>query len=160
MPIQTLKKFLDEKEVKYVTLSHSQAFTAQEIAAATHIPGRALAKTVIVRMDDEMAMVVLPATQMIDLRRLQKATGSKQVSIASEDEFAELFPGCEPGAMPPFGNLWNLKVFVDHSLSADENIAFSAGSHTEVVQLPYSEFAKLVEPIPMELGIDVEAVTA
>ncbi len=146
MPLNKLRQFLDSNGVKYVCISHSQAFTAQEVAASAHIPGDELAKTVIVRMDDELAMVVLPATRKVDLQSLREATGSDKVALASESEFAEVFGGCEVGAMPPFGNLYDMDVYVDESLRDDETIAFNAGSHTELVQMAYDDFERLVQP--------------
>lgn len=147
MPIKRLKEFLDENNVKYVSISHSQAFTAQEIAAAAHVPGKELAKTVMVKLDGELAMAVLPAPDQVSLSRLKKIAGAKNVEVAAEQDFADRFPGCELGAMPPFGNLWELAVFVDQRLREDEQIVFNAGSHTELMKLSYSEFERLVKPV-------------
>jgi Ala-tRNA(Pro) deacylase len=147
VPIKRLKEFLDENDVKFVSISHSQAFTAQEIAAAAHLPGKELAKTVMVKLDGQLAMAVLPATDHIRVSRLEDISGAEKVEIASEEDFADLFPGCELGAMPPFGNLWDLDVFVDQRLREDEEIAFNAGSHTELIQLSYSDFERLVSPV-------------
>lgn len=152
MPIERLKKFLDENDVKFVTTSHSQAFTAQEVAAAAHVPGKELAKTVMVKLDGELAMVVLPATRRVDVERMKGVTGAGEVALASEDEFSGLFPNCEPGAMPPFGNLWDLTVFVDEHLREDEHIAFNAGTHTELMKLSYSDFERLVSPVVARLA--------
>jgi len=146
MPAQQLKSFLDKNHVKYTTIGHSPAYTAQEIAASAHIPGKDLAKTVIVKVDGEFAMAVLPASMHISLSRLRTAAGVGATELASEDEFETLFPDCELGAMPPFGNLYDMPVFVDVRLAEDEDIAFNAGSHTELVQLSYSDFDKLVHP--------------
>ncbi len=146
MPAQQLKSFLDKNHVKYTTIGHSPAYTAQEIAASAHIPGKELAKTVIVKVDGEFAMAVLPASMHISLSRLRTAAGVGATELASEDEFETLFPDCELGAMPPFGNLYDMPVFVAKQLSEDEEIAFNAGSHTELVQLSYSDFDKLVHP--------------
>ena len=153
MPINRLKGFLDENDVRYVSISHSQAFTAQEIAEAAHIPGKELAKTVMVKLDGEMAMAVLPATDRVSPSRLREVTGAREVELASEDEFADLFPNCEVGAMPPFGNLWDMPVFVDQHLREDEQIAFNAGSHTELVRLPYTEYERLVQPTVTNLAV-------
>lgn len=152
MPIERLKKFLDENGVKFVTTSHSQAFTAQEVAAAAHVPGKELAKTVMVKLDGDLAMVVLPATKRVDVERLKGVTGARDVGLAAEDEFSGLFPNCEPGAMPPFGNLWDLTVFVDEHLREDEQIAFNAGTHTELMKLSYSDFERLVSPVVARLA--------
>ena len=146
MPVQQLKAFLDENNVKYVIISHSPAYTAQEIAEITHISAKELAKTVIVKIDGGLAMVVLPAHIKVDFDRVKQATGSKEISLASEFEFQEKFPGCELGAMPPFGNLYNMDVYVYSDLTKDEKIAFNAGSHSELIKLVYNDFKKLVAP--------------
>ena len=146
MPAKKLKAFLDENKVKYLSISHSPTYTAQEIAAAAHVPGKELAKTVIIRVDGKMAMAVLPATQKIDFKQLKEALGAKSVELATEKEFADSFPECEPGAMPPFGNLYEMEVYVADSLAEDDEIAFNAGSHTELFRLAYQDFEKLVNP--------------
>jgi Ala-tRNA(Pro) deacylase len=146
MPVKKLKDFLDERDVKYVVIRHSPAFTAQEIAASAHIPGKELAKTVMVKMDGQMAMAVLPASYKIDLEHLRTASGADSVKLATEQEFKDMFPGCELGAMPPFGNLYGMEVFVAETLTEDEEIAFNAGSHTELIRLAYRDFAELVQP--------------
>jgi len=146
MPVKKLKEFLGKNKVKYVTLSHSEAYTAQEIASSAHIPGKELAKTVIVKIDGKMAMAVLPASKRVYFDLLKKAAGAKKVELATEREFQDLFPECEIGAMPPFGNLYEMDVFVDESLREDEEIAFNAGSHTELIRLSYKDFESLVKP--------------
>jgi len=147
MPVKKLKEFLDSNEVKYKTIGHSLAYTAQEIAAAAAVPGQELAKTIIVKIDGELAMAVLPASYRVDTERLAKAAGAKKVQIAGEKEFADLFPGCDLGVMPPFGNLYGMKVFVAEKLAADREIVFNAGTHRELVRLSYAEFERLVRPI-------------
>jgi Ala-tRNA(Pro) deacylase len=146
MPAQKLKEFLDSNQVKYVTISHSAAYTAQEIAASAHVSGQDLAKTVMVKIDGKMAMAVLPASYKVDMKLLREVTGAESVELAGEKEFQDMFPGCETGAMPPFGNLYDMDVFVSESLAEDERIAFNAGSHTELVQLAYADFERLVRP--------------
>jgi len=145
MPVQKLKEFLDSHSVKYTTISHSPAFTAQGIAAQTHIHGKELAKTVIVKTGEKMLMAVLPASHRIDLSLLSQALASP-VELAIENEFQGMFPNCEIGAMPPFGNLYDMKVFVDEALAEDEEIAFNAGTHRELVRLAYKDFERLVKP--------------
>jgi len=154
MPVDRLKEFLEENDVQYETLAHSEAFTAQEAAAAAHIPGKDLAKVVMVKIDGEMAMVALPATYKVSLERLEDVTGADRVALADEDEFRDFFPTCEPGAMPPFGNLWDMQVFVDRHLREDERIAFAAGTHHELVRLAYSDFEELVNPVVAELATE------
>ncbi len=146
MPARKLKEFLDSNKIKYVTVKHSQAFTAQEAAASAHIPGKELAKTVIVKIDGKPAMAVLPAPNRIDLDSLKEASGAGKVEIAGEQDFRDLFPECDLGAMPPFGNLYDMEVYVAESLAGDEMIAFNAGSHTELVRLSYRDFESLVKP--------------
>lgn len=145
MPAKTLKKFLNSSKVKYKAIKHSPAYTAQEIAASAHVPGRELAKTVIINVDGTMAMAVMPAPEQIDFKLLKKSLGAKRVKLASEKEFTDSFPECEPGAMPPFGNLYDMDVYVAESLTKDEQISFNAGSHSELIRLAYKDFEKLVE---------------
>jgi len=141
-----LKNYLDGKGIKYVSVVHSRAYTMQEVAALTHIPGHQMAKVVIVDLDGEMAMAVLPADQKIVLQDLREITGSDQARFASELDFQERFPNCEIGAMPPFGNLYGMEVYVSESLTQNDQIAFNAGSHTEVIKMAYRDFARLVQP--------------
>ncbi len=152
MPVDRLRKYLEDNHVEFLTVSHSPAFTAQEIAASAHVPGREVAKTVIVKVDGKMAMVVLPAPEKVSAHRLKEVTGAKDVELASEKEFADLFPRCEVGAMPPFGNLWDMEVFADAHLREDEYIVFNAGSHTELVKIAYADFERLVHPTIAELS--------
>ena len=146
MPVKKLKDFLDSHNVKYVTIQHSRAYTAQEIAASAHIKGNELAKTVMVKIDGKMAMTVLPASYKIDFDLLKEAAGARDVQLATEGEFKDLFPECQIGAMPPFGNLYGFDVYSTESLSEDEEIVFNAGSHTELIKLAYEDFEKLVKP--------------
>ena len=146
MPIQKLREFLDENCVKYVVITHSKAFTSQGIAASAHISGNELAKTVMLKKDGELCMAVLPASKQVSLAEFAKLTQSRSVTLASESDFKDRFPDCEVGAMPPFGNLYGLRVYADTSLAHDKEIAFNAGSHLELVKLAFSDFEGLVEP--------------
>jgi Ala-tRNA(Pro) deacylase len=141
-----IKSFLDDHGIKYVSVSHSTAYTAQEAAAMAHIPGKELAKTVIVKLDGVFSMAVLPASYHVDLGRLADLTNSTVAELASEDEFSTLFPDCDTGAMPPFGNLYGLDVYVSESLAEDEEIAFAAGSHRELIKMSYKDFEDLAKP--------------
>jgi len=152
MPVQALREFLDRNRIKYVTISHSPAHTAQEVAASAHIPGRAMAKTVIVKLDGRLAMAVLPASEMIDLELLADAAFAQRAELADENGFRDRFPGCELGAMPPFGNLYGMDVYVADSLAEDDEIAFNAGSHTEVIRMQYPDYARLVKPRILRFG--------
>jgi Ala-tRNA(Pro) deacylase len=146
MPAKKLREFLDSQGVAYTTISHAVAYTAKEIAAVTHISNKELAKTVVIKIDGELAMAVLPASYEVDLSSLRVATGARSVSLAKESEFKDRFPECEIGAMPPFGNLYGMAVYVDQSLTEDKDIAFNAGSHSEVLQVRYADFERLVKP--------------
>jgi len=146
MPVRKLKEYLDRERIKYISIVHSTAYTAQEVAASAHITGKELAKTVIVELDGRMAMAVLPANRKIVLQDLREITGSDEVKFASEEEFQKRFPDCETGAMPPFGNLYGMDVYVAESLTGNDEIAFNAGSHTEVIKLAFKDFEKLVKP--------------
>ncbi len=146
MPAKKLKEYLNNNNIKYVTIFHSQAYTAQEVAATAHIPGKELAKTVMVKIDDKMAMAVLTAADKVDFDSLKEAVGAGKVELASEQEFENMFPGCEIGTMPPFGNLYEMQVFVEENLTEDTEIAFNAGSYTELIRLSYKDFERLVKP--------------
>jgi len=146
MPVKKLKEFLDRERVKYVSIVHSPTYTAQEVAASAHVTGKEFAKTVIVELDRQMAMAVLPANRKIVLQDLREVTGSDQVKFASEDEFKKQFADCETGAMPPFGNLYGMEVYLAESLLENEEIAFNAGSHTEIIKMPFRDFERLVKP--------------
>ena len=146
MPVEKLKTYLDQNGVRYVTIRHSNAFTSQEVAASAHVSGREFAKTVMIKTDDQMAMAVLPASYQIDFGLLREIFRNKTVGLATEAEFQNRFPDCEPGAMPPFGNLYHMEVLVDEALTADKEIAFNAGSHSEIIRLGYEDFARLVQP--------------
>lgn len=151
MPEQQLKQYLDEQGVRYEVLSHAPAFTSQEVAAEAHVPGRQFAKAVAVRIDDRLVLAVLPATDQVDLGALKASVGAQSVELASEEEFGARFPGCEVGAMPPFGNLYEMEVFVSPHLAQADEIAFNAGTHSEVVKLAYGDFVRLVQPVEVRL---------
>ena len=146
MPAQQLKRFLDDNRVKYVSTSHSRAYTAQELAALAHVPGKDWAKSVVVKLDGKLAMAVIPASHKVVFDLLRKAARAKDAELATEHEFAASFPDCELGAMPPFGNLYGLPVFVAEALTRDDEITFNAGSFSELVRMPYAEFGRLVKP--------------
>src|SRR5262249_29284499 len=145
-PTKKLREFLDHEGVPYVASSHPVAYTAKEIATLTHISNKELAKTVIVKIDSALAMAVLPASYEVDLSLLRAATRARSVSLAKEAEFKDRFPECEIGAMPPFGNLYGMAVYVDESFTKAKDIAFNAGSHIELLQVSYADFERLVKP--------------
>jgi Ala-tRNA(Pro) deacylase len=146
MIAKKLKDFLDSYQVKYVAIQHSPAYSAQEVAASVHVPGKEMAKTVIVNVKGELAMAVLPAKYHIDFHRLMDALRTSDMYLATEEEFQNRFPDCELGAMPPFGNLYGMKTYVSHSLAEDEHITFEAGNHAEVITLSWNDYQHLVSP--------------
>lgn len=146
MALASLTEYLDEQKIKYVIISHSLAYTAQGVAGLAHIPGKELAKTVMVELDGRLVMAVLPAMFHVDLMLLKKATNAKTIALASEEDFKDRFPQCETGAMPPFGNLYGIEVFVDETLTKDMEIVFNAGSHRELIRMSYEDFDRLVRP--------------
>jgi len=145
--IKSLKKFLEERKVKFEAKRHKEVYTAQEIAAATHTPGDSMAKVVVAKAKEGFFLAVLPASFRVDLKQLKSAVGSAgSISIATEKEFKALFPDCEVGAMPPFGSLYNLPVIADKSLAEDEVIAFNAGSHTDIIRMKFADYKSVEKP--------------
>jgi len=147
MPIlRKLKEALDEAKISYEVYQHPLAYTAQEVATAQHLSGKEMAKVVILKLDGNLVMGVIAASQKINLTTVRASLGAKEVRLATEDEFSGRFPECEIGAMPPFGSLFGLPVFVDPALEKDEYIYFNAGNHMQTVRLKYEDFARLVKP--------------
>lgn len=149
---QSVRDFLDHEKVPYETLTHRQAFTASEEAAAAHVPGRDWAKTVVCFADDEPVLAVLPAPCVINFDRLRRLTGAETVRLASEAEMAQLYSDCEVGAVPPLGPLYRHRVFVDSRLAREPEIVFSAGTHTDAIRLPYSAFEAINHPVEGEFA--------
>jgi Ala-tRNA(Pro) deacylase len=147
MPIRRLREFLDSHHIKYFVISHSPAYTAQDIAAVAHVSGNELVKTVMVTVDGKMAMVLLHASRHLDFDLLRQLCGSRDVALAEEQEFSGLFPECEIGAMPPFGNLYGMEVYADEELDESIDIVFSAGSHRELLRLSWFDYKRLVAPV-------------
>ena len=145
-----LEEYLDREHVHYEVLSHPEAFSAAAIAHALHSPEKEMAKVVIVKVDEQIVMTVLPASWQVDLHRLRDVFMTNHVRLATEEEFKDLFPDCELGAMPPYGILYGLLVFVDHSLTEDDEIVFQAGTHSEAIRMRYIDFAALVFPVVEE----------
>lgn len=147
MPVKKLKEFLDEHQIRYVIINHSPAYTARETAASTLIPRREFAKTVLVKLaDQQLVMAVVPASRHVDLNALAEAAGADAACLADEAEFEALFPGCEPGAVPPFGKLYDMPVYADRELMAEDDLAFNAGTHTQVIRLSGRDYLALAEP--------------
>ena len=143
-----LRELLDEHRVKYEVIHHPVAYTAQEEATVAHVPGAQWAKTVVVLTDGDPVLAVLPAHRRIDLQRFRKVTGADEVQLAGETQFRELYPDCELGAIPPFGNLYGQTTFVDEEMRTEEAIAFHAGDHETAIRMAYSDFEDLAEPVP------------
>jgi len=147
-----IEEYLEESGVKFEVIDHPPAFTAQEEAAASHVPGRQWAKTVEVLLDGRPVICAVPATRRVDLEKLRAATGAENARLASEGELSGLFPDCDLGAMPPFGNLYGQTTFVDEGLRESERIAFHAGDHNSAIEIAYSDFERLAEPVPGEFA--------
>ena len=147
MPAQKLKQMLDQHSIKYISINHSPAYTARETAASTFVPRREFAKTIIVDLDGEKVMAVLPASRHVDLEALRKLAHGKQARLATEDEFEELFPDCEVGAMPPFGSLYDTRVFVDKMVTEVDDLCFNAGSHEQILRMDCRDYLNLERPV-------------
>ncbi|MEO5913678.1 MAG: YbaK/EbsC family protein [Luteolibacter sp.] len=146
MLAKSLKEYLDERKVRYITIIHSPAYTAQEVAHSAHIPESGLAKTVMIIIDGALAMAVVPANRRVRLEELQRLTHSDDLRLAHEEEFKDYFPDCEPGAMPPFGNLYDMSVYVSPELAKEPEMVFNAGSHTELIRMGWLDYRALVKP--------------
>jgi len=150
--LDKLQEFLQRNRVAYKHTTHPLAYTACEVAAAEHLPAREGAKVVIISADGAYRMVVLPASRALDLTELRSALGFSHVRLATEEELMRLFPDCEVGAMPPFGNLYDMPVYVDSGLAVDEWIAFNAGSHVDVIHMRFHDYKWLVDPVVVPLA--------
>jgi len=143
----SVDQFLASRGVTYTTLHHPRTFTAQEEAAVTHTPGRAWAKTVVCYANSEPIQAVVPADRVVDTERLRRLAGATTLRVAEEREFAGLYLGCEPGAMPPFGPLYGQRVYVDQSLAAHPEIVFNAGTHADAIRMRFQDYAGIVHPV-------------
>ncbi len=141
-----LERYLRENGVPYSLHHHPPAFTAQAVAESEHVSGRAVAKVVIVFGDGKMTMLALPASERVNLAKAAKALGAGEVRLAHEDEFQAAFPDCDLGAMPPFGNLYDVETLVDGSLLGAETIVVNAGTHEDTIHLRYADYERLVKP--------------
>lgn len=142
-----LEEYFRDNRVGFQAMTHPTAYTAQEVAAAQKVPGKQVAKVVMVLADDRVAMLVMPASYRIDFTKLRGILGAKDARLAKEEEFSGLFPDCDTGAMPPFGNLYNVPVYVDRVLTEDPEIVFQAGSHRDTLKIAYKDYARLAQPI-------------
>ncbi|MDR7482299.1 MAG: YbaK/EbsC family protein [Armatimonadota bacterium] len=143
---ERLERMLVEAGVPFRVQPHPLAYTAQEVAAATGMSGYDVAKVVMARVDERLIMLVLPAVYRVDLVRLKEQLRAASVRLAEESEFAYIFPDCEVGAMPPFGQLYGVPVYVDSTLTVDREIMFNAGTHRETIIIAYQDYARLVQP--------------
>ncbi len=151
--LQSIKANLDAQRIPYEIIHHRRDYTAPETAAHTHTPGKFFAKTVIMEVDRKLCMFVMPASDHIDLEKVRRALHAKEVHLASESEVARACPDCETGAMPPFGQYYQLPVYVSHRLIEDHMITFNAGTHEEVIRMVYQDYAKLARPVVMNFTI-------
>jgi len=152
MPLnERLRTFLDSNHAEFTLTTHSKAFTAREVALAERLPPREVAKSVVLFGDAEYHLLVIPASKLVDFQELRPALGLSQARLATEDEIGRLFPDCELGAMPPFGSLYGLPVYLDASLASEPIIAFNAGTHREVIHMPTAEFRRLATPVIVSL---------
>ncbi len=155
MPIiKKLKELFDETKVSYEVYNHPLAYTAQEIAQRQHFSGNEMAKVVMLKVDGKVVMAVVTGNQKVHLPTVRASLAAYEVSLATEDEFYSKFPGCEIGAMPPFGNLFGLPVYVDPAVTKDESIYFNAGNHVQTVRIRYKDFEKLVNPQVVRLTVE------
>lgn len=148
-----LESHFRENGVVFEVQEHATAFTAQKVAASEHVPGRMFAKVVMVRADGDLVMLVLPAPSVVDIAKVSEVLGGRQVRIAREAEFASAFPDCEAGAMPPFGNLYDVPAYVDRQLGRNERIVFQAGTHTVTMSVSYADFERLASPTVADLAV-------
>ncbi|HJZ47227.1 MAG TPA: YbaK/EbsC family protein [Roseiflexaceae bacterium] len=153
-----LETYLRDNQVAFETQHHRTAFTAQALAESEHIPGRMVAKVVMIVADGELVMLALPATNRVDVAQVAAMLDAREVRLADEAEFTAAFPDCEIGAMPPFGNLYGVPVYIDQILAEDETIYFQAGTHTDTISLKYADFARLVEPTVADFARHMRAV--
>jgi Ala-tRNA(Pro) deacylase len=141
-----MEQYLRDNGVPFEVMAHSEAYTMQEVAAELHVPGKQVAKVVIVKANGKMIMLVIPSPYRLDFAKVRALLGAKKVSLAKEEEFANLFPDCAIGAMPPFGNLYDLPVYVDQALAEEPDIVFRVGTHRHTMKLAYADFARLAQP--------------
>ena len=144
--LRSLQRLLDDNHIPYEVHAHPRAFTAKETAAADHIPPSEMAKVLVLKAHDRFLMAVVPATRTLDVDRLRDTVGDAELRLASEREFVDAFPACEPGAIPPFGQLFDMPVWVDDSLGRERETVFNGGNHRETVHLAYQDFIRLAKP--------------
>ena len=160
MATRRIREFLDGNKVKYFVISHSPAYTAAEVAASAHVPGKDLAKAVVVNIDGTLAMAVVPSTRGVDMAALRAAAGAGFVALADEADFADRFEGCKLGAAPPLGNLFGMETYVDRDLAREQYIAFNAGTHTELIAMKFNDYRRVAHPRLASIAMTPASVTA
>ncbi len=153
MPAGKLKQMLDERHIKYISINHSPAYTARETAASTFVPRREFAKTIIVDLDGEKVMAVVSASRHVDISSLRSLAGASEARLATEDEFKALFPDCELGAMPPFGSLYDMRVYVDEMVTEVDDLCFNAGSHEQIMRMSCVDYLEFEQPVKGTIAI-------
>lgn len=153
MPAGKLKQMLDERNIKYISINHSPAYTARETAASTFVPRREFAKTIIVDLDGEKVMAVVSASRHVDISSLRGLAGASEARLATEDEFKALFPDCELGAMPPFGSLYDMRVYVDEMVTEVDDLCFNAGSHEQIMRMSCVDYLEVEQPVKGTIAI-------
>lgn len=160
MATRRIREFLDGSGARYVLVSHSPTYTAQETAQSAHVPGRKMAKTVLVLIDGAITMAVVPATKEVDLELLRRQANAQEVRLAPEADFSDRFVGCQLGSAPPFGNLFGVQTYIDISLIRRDEIAFTAGAHTEIIIMKTADYLRLVHPRPLRIAVERKGVVA
>jgi Ala-tRNA(Pro) deacylase len=141
-----IRDYLDSQKVPYEWLPHPQAFTAQEVAHSLHVSGKRLAKVVVLDADGRLVMAVLPASHRLSLPELKAEVSVQRLEMLPESELVKIFPDCDLGAIPPFGNLYGIDVYVDRAVVEAGEIVFTAGTHVDAARMEYSDYAALVQP--------------
>ncbi len=155
MPMpQTLHSFLDERRIPYEAIHHRRDYTSQHTAADTHTPGKDFAKVIMLSVNNSYGLFVVPATGQVDLEKVKRLLDARTVRLATENEIARICPDCEIGAMPPFGVLSNLQVYVSPHLIDDHLITFNAGTHEDAVRMLYTDFEKVAQPVVMDFTVE------
>ncbi len=154
MATRRIREYLVGNKVSFGSINHTCAYTAQEVAELSHIPGRHMVKVVVVWLDGELALVAVPSTKVVDLEKLRYETGVLDARLADESDFRDRFSDCQVGTVPPFGNLFGVNTFVDRQLTSGEPLAFSAGTHRDVMVIRYADYARLVKPGIVDVAVD------
>ncbi len=145
--ITDLLRYLNSNKIEFQVLEHDPAFSAHDVAAVAHVPDSEMAKAVLIRIDDHFWMAVLRADQRVNEQMIRRVFGAKHVQLAHEEDLGVLFPDCQIGAMPPFGNLYGLPVLVEEGLADDDDIVFNACTHTKAIRMKFKDFRRLAKPV-------------